>query len=422
MTGALLVASRALDRAGYGALWLGLALLPLQGFGVAPLRPLGGLIVFDALVGLALPLSLERLARAGRSLLAVPAMWLPLSLAAAGLVSELGQRDGALVARLGEQGAPLVTAALIAAHASERERARGLLAAALAGGGVALSLALAGYLLDVARGTSLFSSSGPHPIFDGWPRLIGTFGGAAQRAGNFAVYLLGLSFAGDAAPRLVRRATAALSLLALALSLSFAWLGGALLLALRAPARWRSLALGLVVVATLVASVPLLRGPPSARLAGDCAELDAEHYLVVPIARSQCLRLSEGGRAVTRYAEAKRAAFEAVRAWPLFGVGYRGFSDFSEQVFRDKYAQNGEHYEQPHGLLPGLAAKHGLLGAVLVPLWLVLLYRGWQSSALDHAVVAFLLVGLFIDVDRLRELWVLWGFLAAQGRALRGEG
>ncbi|MET0413535.1 MAG: hypothetical protein ABW217_19655, partial [Polyangiaceae bacterium] len=365
---------------------------------------------------------------AARSLLAVPAMWLALSLAVAGLVSELAQSGAGLAPRLAEQAAPLVAAALIAAHASERGRWRGLVAGALAGGVVALGIALGGYALDLARGTSLFSSSGAHPIFDGLPRLVGTFGGAAQRAGSFAVYLLALSFAaGDALPRFARHVCAALSLAALALSMSFAWLGGALFLAFRAPARLRPFALGLVVLATLCAGVPLLRGPPSARLAGDCAELDAEHYLVVPIVRSQCLRLSEGGRAITRYAEAKRAAFEAVREAPLFGVGYRGFSDFTARVFRDKYAQHGEHYEQPHGLVPGLFGKHGLLGALLVPLWLVLLYRGWQGSAFDHAVVAFLLIGVFIDVDRLRELWVLWGFLAGRGGGgardeERGEG
>jgi hypothetical protein len=419
---ALLVVSRALDRAGYGALWLGLALLPLQGFGVTPLRPLGGLIVFDALLALALPLSLERLLRAARSLLAVPATWLPLSLAIAGLVSELAQPRAELAARLGEQAAPLVAAALIAAHASERERRRGLVLGALAGGVIALGIALGGYALDLARGTSVFSSSGAHPIFDGLPRLVGTFGGAAQRAGSFAVYLLALSFAaGDALPRLARRAATVLSLAALALSMSFAWLGGALLLAFRAPARLRPFGLGLIVLATVCASVPLLRGPHSARLAGDCAELDAEHYLVVPIARSQCLRLSEGGRAITRYAEAKRAAFEAVQQAPLFGVGYRGFADFSERAFNDKYSQRGEHYEQPHGLVPGLFAKHGWLGALLVPLWLVSLYRGWQSSVFDQAVVAFLLLGLFVDVDRLRELWVLWGFLAGQSGGGAGD-
>lgn len=419
MTQALLVASRALDRAGYGVLWLGLALLPLQGFGATPLRPLAGLMPFDALVALALPLSLVRLVREHARLLGAPALWLPLSLACAGVVSELTQPEPALALRLSEQVAPLVAAALIAGHAIDPGRRRGLLAAALAGGVVALLLALGGYVIDLARGTSLFSSSAAHPIFDGWPRLIGTFGGAAQRAGSFAVYSLALSLAaGEALPWLARRLASALSLLALALSMSFAWLGGALLLALGAPARLRPLGLVLVLLATLLASVPILRGPPSARLAGDCDELDAEHYLVVPIARSQCLRLSEGGRAITRYAEAKRAAVEAVQTAPLFGVGYRGFAAFSEQVFREKYAQSGEHYEQPHGLIPGLWAKHGVLGALLVPLWLILLYRGWQSSVFDHAVVAFLLIGLFIDVDRLRELWVLWGFLAGQG----GEG
>jgi hypothetical protein len=415
--------SRALDRAGYGAACLALALLPLQGFGSRPLRPFASLIAFDALLGLVLVLSLVRLVRHVPRLLAVPAGWFSLSLAAAGLVSELAQMQPRLGPRLLEQLAPLLAAAAISAHASVRERRRGLLQAALLGGALALGLALGGYTVDVVRGTHQFASSGSHPIFDGLPRLVATFGGSAQRAGNFAVYLLALALAAqDVAQRLVRRVAGALALAALVLSMSFAWLGGAALAALVLPERWRRLGLGLLVLALLVASVPLLRGPESAAREGDCQALDAEHYLVVPRAPGQCLRLSDGGRAITRYAEAKRAALAGFVEAPLFGVGYRGFAAFSDRAFAEQYAHEGEHYEQPHGLVPGLAAKHGLLGALLVPLWLWLLYRGWRNSPYDFAVVAFLVIGLYGDVDRLRELWVLWGLMAADQGAKEPRG
>jgi hypothetical protein len=229
------------------------------------------------------------------------------------------------------------------------------------------------------------------------------------------LYLVVLSLA--TAPRLLSLVAGLLSLIALALSMSFAWLGGALLAAWSAPRRLRVGALALVVAATLVASRPVLVGPVSAPRTGECDALDAEHYLVAPTAPGQCRRLSPDGRAITRYAEAKRAALLAFEAAPVFGVGYRGFSAFSDRAFSDAYGVVGEHYEQPHGLVPGLAAKHGLLGALLVPLWLWLLYRGWRDIPYDFGVAAFLLIGLYIDVDRLRELWVLWGLLAAAQNA-----
>jgi hypothetical protein len=311
----------------------------------------------------------------------------------------------------------------IGVHARLDQRRRGLLTAALLGGVLSLGVGLCAYGVDVVTGARVFASSGTHPVFDGLPRFVGTSGGSAQRAGSFALYLVALALAGRGVVSLwLVRTALGLGLCALGLSMSFAWLGGAALFALAAPRRLRPLALAALVLAIGAASVPLLRGPRSAALEGDCAALDAEHYLVVAKSRTRCLRLVDSGRAITRYAEAKRAAFTAFIESPLFGAGYRGFAEFAERAFVARYGQSGEHYEQPHGLLPGLAAKHGLLGALLVPLWLWLLQRGWRASPFDAAVIAFLVLGLYFDVDRLRELWALWGFMVAdQGSRVEGS-
>jgi hypothetical protein len=104
----------------------------------------------------------------------------------------------------------------------------------------------------------------------------------------------------------------------------------------------------------------------------------------------------------------------ALREHPYAGVGYAGFSDFSERCFVARYGGRGVHYTQPHGVFHGLPAKHGLLGLLGLCAWLAALKRGWRDSIWDWAVLGFLAIGLHIDVDRLRELWLVLAFLLAE--------
>lgn len=407
-----------------GGRWMAAAAvfaLPWQGLRGERLSVAGSLLTFDLLLALAVACALPGLWQQRARLLARPAAWQALVLATAGLGSEalLGGPD--LARRIAEQTAPLAAVLVLGWAASGTTHVL-LQRAALWGGGLALGLSLLGWGLDRATGLQWFSDSAPHHVFGGWPRLFGTLVGSPQRCGSFAVYWLALLLAVGPAPergqRLRRRLCLALAGCVLLLTLSYAWLGGAVLAAGHVVRRWRAVAVLAAALAVCAASVPIHVGPPSAELQGRCAELDARHLLAVRIARGQCRRLSFSGRALSLYWEAKRVSWRAWSEQPWTGVGYVGFADYSRRAFQQEYGAPGIHYTQPHGVFHGLPAKHGVLGLLALLGWLVALARGWRGSSWDWGVVAFLVIGLHIDVDRLRELWVLLGFmLAAQLRA-----
>jgi hypothetical protein len=247
------------------------------------------------------------------------------------------------------------------------------------------------------------------------PRLFGTFAGSPERLGSFTVYWLALVLSTSrAGPRWSRGGSLALGAAALLFSMSYAWVGGMLLAASRARARVRPWAVGAAVLTVLIASVPIVRGPESAELSGPCRGLDVSHFLALRLAPGRCRRIAVGGRALTAYQEAKRVSWLAFREHPFAGVGYAGFPEFSRQRFVASYGGQGIHYRQPHGIFHGLAAKHGLLGLLGLCAWLAALWRGWRDSIWDWAVLGFLAIGLHIDVDRLRELWLALGFLLAE--------
>jgi len=397
-----------LRRSGLYVTAAAVALLPLQGIERRPILVPGGLIAFDACLAVAAVLSLPQLWGSWR-LLGRPAAWLPLGLAGVGVVTELLQPQAHVGRRIAEQAAPLIAALVIAVHEQGPVRR-----SALVGGTIALVASLAGWGADVALGLGKFSYEGAHPIFAQLPRLSGTFHGSPQRCGSFAVFYLCvvLSLAGtDTTRRRVLRWCGAVGVLALLLSMSYAWVGGLMLAALAVPARWRSRALTAAALVTLVASIPISIGPRSVAIQKGCHELDSDHYVVTVADPEHCTRPTRAGRAVTLYSEAKRASLRAFVSAPWRGVGFTGFAEFSRQAFRTEYGQQGSHYEQPHGILHGLAAKHGVLGLLLFPLFAWALRRGWRNSPWDWGVLAFATIGLHLDVDRLRELWVLWGFL-----------
>ncbi|MEY2935667.1 MAG: hypothetical protein RL033_6416 [Pseudomonadota bacterium] len=388
--------------------------LPWQALSGSPLNVLGSLLAFDLLVMLAACCALPGLWRQRVQLLRCPAAWQVLAFAAAGLGSEPWQDGPDLARRLAEQAAPLA-AVLVLGWAASEPRPGLLERAALAGGGLALGLSLLGWWLDRATGLSWFSDLAPHHVFAGLPRLFGTFGGSPQRCGSFAVYWLALLLAmRSSLPRRLWALALAVGASALLLSMSYAWLGGLVLAAVQLPRRWRTSMLVVAALAVGVASVPIHLGPESPPLRGPCPELDAQHLLAVYTGRGQCQRLSPSGRAITLYREAKRVSWQAWRERPWVGVGYVGFADFSRRAFQREYGAPGIHYTQPHGVFHGLPAKHGVLGVLALLVWLAALVRGWRGSSWDWGVVAFLVIGLHIDVDRLRELWALLGFLLSE--------
>ena len=412
--------SHHLDAVGRGLAASAVAVLPFQALGGRPLAVFG-ILPFDLLIALAAAACFPRLWAGRRLWFAAPAAWMVLAVAGSGALSELLQPQPDLARRLAEQLAPLVAVLVIASSIRAAPQSCLVRRAALWGGGLAISGSVAGWVLDQVTGHHWFSDPALHPLFDGLPRLFGTFAGSPQRQGSFVVYWLTLVLATPGAPwetELRRRthhyASLGLGAIALLLSMSYAWMGALVLAAARAPQRLRAVALGVTLLAIVAASVPLTRGPRSAELAGPCRALDVSHYLALRIAAGQCRQVSESGRAITAYYEAKRVSALAFWAHPWAGVGYVGFADFARQSFERRYGTAGIHYTQPHGVFHGLPAKHGLLGLATWALWLYALQRGWRASSWDWGVVAFLVIGLHIDVDRLREFWVLLAFLLAE--------
>jgi hypothetical protein len=389
-------------------------LLPFQAFAALPLELAGSLLAFDLLVMLAAVAGGPGIWASRRQWLVAPAAWMASALALPGIASELLQTQPELGRRIAEQAAPL--AAVLVVGVAARDVGEAVVRrAARAGGALSLGLGLLGWALDLWMGSSRFSEHGLHPVFSGLPRLFGTFAGSPERLGSFTVYWLALVLAAPRdEPAWGRRRSLVLGAVALLLSMSYAWVGGMLLAASRAPKRWRRGALAAVALAIVVASVPMLRGPAGAELSGRCRALDVSHYLALRLAPGRCQRIASAGRAVTAYREAQRVSWLAFRERPLAGVGYAGFPEVSERYFVASYGGSGIHYTQPHGVFHGLAAKHGLLGLAGLCAWLVALWRGWRDSIWDWAVLGFLAIGLHIDVDRLRELWLVLAFLLAE--------
>jgi len=403
-----------LDRAHRWLVAAAVGLLPFQAFAAVPLELVGSFLAFDLLVMLAAVAGGPGIWAARRQWLLAPAAWLAAALALPGIASELLQAQPALGRRIAEQAAPLV-AVLVVGVAARDVGAAVVRRAAWVGGALALGLGLLGWALDLWTGSSRFSEHGLHPVFSGLPRLFGTFAGSPERLGSFTVYWLAMVLAGSSdKSRRCRRGSLALGGVALLLSMSYAWVGGMLLAASRVPRRLRHWAVGAALLAVVCASVPIVRGPPSAELSGPCRALDVSHYLALRLAPGRCRRIAIEGRAVTAYQEAKRVSWLAFRDRPFVGVGYAGFPEVSERAFLERYGGAGIHYTQPHGIFHGLAAKHGLLGLLGLCVWLAALWRGWRDSIWDGAVLGFLAIGLHIDVDRLRELWLVLAFLLAE--------
>lgn len=175
------------------------------------------------------------------------------------------------------------------------------------------------------------------------------------------------------------------------------------------------LALCALAIGVAIASYPLSVGVVADRRSGSCQQLDAAHYVVTidPITHA-CTRLSRGGRTITTYTQAKRLAWRAFIQHPWIGVGFRGFAQYAVQQFEQVHQAPGSYYRQPHGIYHGLPAKHGVAGLLAWLLIVGALIRGWRGRAWDWCVAALLVIGLHLDVDRLREFWVAWGLLAAE--------
>ncbi len=377
----------------------------------------------------------------------VPAV---LVLAAAFAVSGLLSEDPTGAARDIVRQFLMVASVWTIARVSSREESRSLILRVFVVGGVAATVvSLIGYLVVVLvrsepDGILPFVFTSAHPLFDGWPRLSGTHGHSPQHFGEFLAMLMAIaSIPLFAAPRfrtarLRHFVAVGLAGLALLLTFSFAIVGAAIALAGLAALRLtnRTLRFGLgiaVLLAIVLATMTMNIGRETdltteEALGGVPCETVDSHHEVVAFDRGVCLVsvVDWPHRSIeTLYAAAKRTAIAVFVHNPILGVGPGGFDRAARDSTREKLGTDrGAYYETPHNLYLYALSTAGTVGglALLFLLFSIFSLRpsrvggdpraGAEYRAIWWMTVAFLVLGINVDVITYRGFWFLLGLLA----------
>ncbi|MCG8555173.1 MAG: O-antigen ligase family protein [Proteobacteria bacterium] len=415
-------------------------LIPFEGIGHWRVDRALGLRLADLAMLLAVPAFAPLLWRnrdrlvGSRLLIACVAM--ALALTASGLVN-----GSSLRSTLKVWGLPYVAAACAALAADRRDRL--VIRAAVAGGTLALTASVLGYLLScttqlLPRGA--FVHIGRHPLFDMWPRLTGSFGSDTQAMGEYTLVwtaLVTLLGAGHGARRLGPWLT--LGCVTEVLSFSRAWLGAPIVAGAVALRMAKNPAPGLVKAAALAASVGLAGAgwimnlgidtwpqADSDRRTVDCARIDLEHQVAFFQERKRCVvfraRHDRGG-SLTRYMLANRTSIAAFLENPWFGVGPGNYGGHALRFVAKRYQLGPDprtnEYATPHNTYLGLAAEAGILGVISLVGLLATLWRrrcDVEDRTLWLTTCALMLVGFTSDVLHQRYLWLLLGLLSPAKR------
>ncbi|MDJ0761893.1 MAG: hypothetical protein QNJ97_02800 [Myxococcota bacterium] len=327
------------------------------------------------------------------------------------------------------------------------------------GGVIALKLSLLGYLFMLSGGgfqdgVNPFVFTSTNPLFDRWPRLSGTFGHSPQYLGQYAVALLAVMLAyytkGDARIGIWKWLTVALTGVCLILTFSWAWIGGAIILAgfliqrYHLAALWRTSIIAAVVIGTLAATWIMNIGLPfpiEQRQEMDpipCAAFDTWHrvnaeYDGEPKMCQPMAAFWPYERLQTTYLYAKRTAVEIAWENRWTGIGFRQYATAANDRFhRDFRTQNGTHYETPHCDTLRAVATAGLFGlsaflfyVVVILTWNPYRHNGPASYLyLWLGLIGFLVLGINVDVMHQRYLFFIIGFFSSQpsiDRGLRGS-
>lgn len=427
-----------LERATTWALSLYAIALPLEGIGTWSPRYALGMQASDLVLTLASPLLALVAWRARSALAREPIVLGCLALAAAGAGTAVLRGSSGLV-EPAKHAVFLLTVSSLAAVGTTRSLDR-LLGAVVLAGGVAVAVSLAGYGGVVAFANPLrenvpFVFESTHFLFEGVPRLAGTFGISVQEMGEFAVVLIVMALAAlrrhSAAARRPARAVLVLAVAALALTFTSSWIAGLTLLAGRASAKWpdrRAIALSLLALAAALAFWTMNFGLPLGRSAGPgtiaCAEGETEHFVTwaLDAREDRCRQIpmrwpSRG--LLTTYWYAKKTAASAFVATPWLGRGRTGYRTFAADAFRRRSGGHtvGTYYDTPHCTPLDALVSSGLPGGAAFAFFLWQVWRARPAVAaatpLWLGLVGLLLVGLNVDLMERRPFWALLGLLAA---------
>ncbi len=127
----------------------------------------------------------------------------------------------------------------------------------------------------------------------------------------------------------------------------------------------------------------------------------------------------------------KRIAWEAFLRRPLTGIGLDRFHEETERAYQQGRLNRQSRRLDPHSTFFGRLAETGLLGAVtLAFFWVVILQTGlklqadlgpsqerWVVRAVMAGMIGLLVNGLNVDIMNFRFLWVGLGLLRGQLRA-----
>jgi len=118
--------------------------------------------------------------------------------------------------------------------------------------------------------------------------------------------------------------------------------------------------------------------------------------------------------------QAKETAIEAIRRYPVFGVGQNQYREFADDHFAatlGEGSRNGSNYPNPHSAWLGIPAQSGLLG-LLAWLTLVLLIV-WRRPTAESSerilfigVLVFLVLGVDWSIEKSLCFWSLLGWLS----------
>ncbi len=441
--------------AGTALLALGAFLLPFWGLGdynvqhSLPVKPV------DLCLALAAPLSLALIWQNRRSLIQSRVFLSLIAVAAALMLSSLLSDDPLLELRtMARQVLWIVSVGGLACLSLNRRSRDGIIRSLIAGGLIAVTVSLIGYLVitlaaNSGAGVRPFVFSGTHPVFNHWPRSSGTFGHSPQYWGEYLVVLLAVMMAhywqsGAFAPRWFQRVGLAIVLLTLGLTFTFAWIAalvvivGAFLGAADRP-RWLNLlGFGVILLAVLLSGWAMHVGPPTAasdraiEQGIDCAGFDTWHQVNVqdeptsPLCRP--LVVSWPFRSLmTTYWHAKQTAAAIWWDRPWFGVGYRHYRDYARAHLTESFGlfESGIFYLTPHCEALGILATAGVPGGLALILVVVFIVRARPGRGSRRragvlgarviwlGVVGFLVLALSVDILANHGLWYLLGFLIA---------
>ncbi len=443
-----------LQKAGVYLSALGVFTLAFKGIGRTEFRFLFGISLVDVCWALASPALLVTIWRNRRPLLKSPVFLSVLALAAsqilASLLSENPTAEWRTIAR---QCLFVTVVGGMGSLARKEEDCALLRKSMLLAASIAISISLVGFAWivlsgNLTGGVNPFVFMSANPIFDKWPRLTGTYGHSPEHFGEYLITVLAVLLShvkpsNISSMTLRDKLSSLILLVALGLTFSFALVGGVVIsagvigfLSTRSrPPR------ALLVVGTMVivgaAAILMNLGSPTMRTLEEvergipCTEFDVHHTAFAidtddPRLCHPILQTRPRPSLTSMYFHAKQTALAIIEDHVLFGTGFEQYTEHARRRFHERFGTTqGLFYWSPHCFYLHAPATAGIPGGIALLVFLFAIWRARPSVREDTrskdvaklpiwlGIVAFLTIGINIDIVTNRNLWFLICLLVA---------